>query len=91
MSSRNKAYYVGTLRATDYWPRWEWQHRGSPHLHRVAWFLMHQTLTNFYSEIQNADTLVSTINPGVLLDGSYMNDAPLAHVTDFCEDLKDLV
>ena len=22
---------------TDYWMRFEWQHRGSPHLHGVAW------------------------------------------------------
>lgn len=32
-----KAFYVGTLAATDYWMRFEWQHRGSPHVHGLAW------------------------------------------------------
>lgn len=30
-------YYVGVLRAVDYWYRFEWQHRGSPHVHGLAW------------------------------------------------------
>ena len=25
-----KAFYIGVLEATDYWLRFEWQHRGSP-------------------------------------------------------------
>ena len=29
--------YKGVLGATDYWMRFEWQHRGSPHVHGVAW------------------------------------------------------
>ena len=36
-----KAYYVGVLGVTDYWMRFEWQHRGSPHVHGLVW-LMHQ-------------------------------------------------
>ena len=32
-----KAFYVGVLGATDYWMRFEWQHRGSPHVHGLAW------------------------------------------------------
>ena len=32
-----KAFYVGILGATDYWFRFEWQHRGSPHVHGLAW------------------------------------------------------
>ena len=31
-------FYVGVLGAVDYWYRFEWQHRGSPHMHGVAWF-----------------------------------------------------
>ena len=31
------AFYVGVLGATDYWFRFEWQHRGSPHVHGLAW------------------------------------------------------
>ena len=32
-----KASYVGVLGVTDYWMRFEWQHRGSPHVHGLAW------------------------------------------------------
>ena len=32
-----KGFYVGVLGATDYWLRFEWQHRGSPHVHGLAW------------------------------------------------------
>ena len=31
------AFYVGVLGVTDYWMRFEWQHRGSPHVHGLAW------------------------------------------------------
>ena len=30
-------FYVGILKAKDYWLRLEYQHRGSPHVHGVAW------------------------------------------------------
>ena len=33
-----EAFYVGVLHASDYWFRFEWQHRGSPHVHGIAWF-----------------------------------------------------
>lgn len=32
-----EVFYQGVLQATDYWMRFEWQHRGSPHVHGVAW------------------------------------------------------
>ena len=32
-----EAFYVDILGATDYWFRFEWQHRGSPHVHGLAW------------------------------------------------------
>ena len=32
-----KYFYVDILGATDFWFRFEWQHRGSPHVHGVAW------------------------------------------------------
>ena len=32
-----KAFYVDVLGVTDYWMRFEWQHRGSPHVHGLAW------------------------------------------------------
>lgn len=30
-------FYVDILGSTDYWLRFEWQHRGSPHVHGLAW------------------------------------------------------
>ena len=30
-------FYVDVLGVTDYWLRFEWQHRGSPHVHGLAW------------------------------------------------------
>ena len=30
-------FYVRILKAKDYWLRFEYQHRGSPHVHSVAW------------------------------------------------------
>lgn len=32
-----EVFYVGILGAIDYWMRFEWQHRGSPHVHGLAW------------------------------------------------------
>ena len=32
-----EVFYKQVLGATDYWMRFEWQHRGSPHVHGVAW------------------------------------------------------
>ena len=31
------AFFVDTLKASDYWLKFEYQHRGSPHVHGVAW------------------------------------------------------
>ena len=33
-----EAFYINILGASDYWYRFEWQHRGSPHVHGIAWF-----------------------------------------------------
>ena len=80
-----KAFYVGVLGATDYWLRFEWQHRGSPHVHGLAWLpgapdaerLLDDTSDTVKEEIiKHANHLVSTINPAVLPDGSNVGDAP---------------
>ena len=83
-----KAYYVGVLGVTDYWMRFEWQHRGSPHVQGLAWFPdapdVEQLLSSPDSvpdavkeEItKHADSLVSTINPAVLPDRSNIDIAP---------------
>ena len=82
-----EAFYVGVLGATDYWVRFEWQHRGSPHVHGLAWLpnapdveklLSPSNISDEAKEeiIQYADSLVSTCNPAVLPNGSNMDDAP---------------
>ena len=107
-------FYIGILGVTDYWMRFEWQHRGSPHVHGLAWLPNAPNVEQLLSSadtfdtvkeelIQHADKIVSTVNPGVLPDGSNIDDAPPAKtdphicnkaysdVTDFSEDLTDLV
>ena len=32
-----KDFYEDILGVKDYWLRFEWQHRGSPHVHGLAW------------------------------------------------------
>ena len=83
------AFYVGVLGARDYWLRFEWQHRGSPHVHGLAWLpdapdVEKLLSTSDDTELQEAkmeitqyaDSLVSTNNPAVLPDGSNLDDAP---------------
>ena len=82
-----EAFYLGVLKATDYWMRFEWQHRGSPHVHGVAWLpnapdveqLLKSTdnIESVKEEIiQYANKVVTTINPAVAPDGSDVDDAP---------------
>ena len=82
------AFYVNTLKATDYWMRFEWQHRGSPHVNGLAWLTNAPDVENLFSSspdlvestkekvIEYADKTISTINPAVLPDGSNVSDAP---------------
>ena len=82
-----EAYCVGVLGATNYWLRFEWQHRGSPHVHGLAWLPNAPDMEHLLSSsdnidaakqeiIQYADGLVSTCNPAVLPDGSNIADVP---------------
>ena len=84
-----EAFYVGVLGATDYWFRFEWQHRGSPHVHGVAWFpdtpdaqqLLAEPQASDGAKAQHldyADKVVSTTNPAVRPDGSDVDSAPPA-------------
>ena len=82
------AFYVGVLGASDYWFCFEWQHRGSPHVHGLAWFPdapdVEQVLNNTDSNstsardalIQYVDKVVSTTNPAVQPDGGNVDEAP---------------
>ena len=80
-----KVFSVGVLGATDYWLRFEWQHRGSPHVHGLASFpetpdvehLVDDSNDTLKTEvIKHADQIVSTINPAVLPDGRNISNAP---------------
>ena len=74
----------------DYWLRFEYQHRGSPHVHGLAWLenspdieaLRHQGLDIEITQkiVQHANSVVSTTNPAVLPDGSNISEAPHAQV-----------
>ena len=73
---------------TIYWLRFEWQHRGSPHVHGLAWLPNAPDVEQLLSSPENvpaplkeeitkyADGLVSTINPAVLQDESNIDEAP---------------
>ena len=83
-----KDFYEDVLGVKDYWLRFEWQHRGSPHVHGLAWLSnapainegvvknesMQQEITAY------VDKIVSTENPAILEDGSNASDAPLPQV-----------
>ena len=76
------AFYVDTLKASDHWLKFEYQHRGSPHVHGVAWLQNAPNIQNLIATA-NVDKVlpyinrtVSTINPAVLPDGSNISDAP---------------
>ena len=69
--------------------RFEWQHRGSPYVHGLAWLPNAPDVEQLLSSpetsdivkdeiIQYADMTVSTQNPAVLPDGSNVDDAPAA-------------
>lgn len=82
-----EAFYVGVLGASDYWFRFEWQHRGSPHVHGIAWFPdapdVQQAVASPETKQQlldYVDRIVSTINPAVQPDGSDADSAPPARV-----------
>ena len=77
------AFYVGIMKATDYWFRFEWQHCGSLHVHRLAWLQdapdVEQLLSSdedvdvisVAEEITNyVDGLISTMNPAIATDRS---------------------
>ena len=67
--------------------RFEWQHRGSPHVHGLAWLPQAPDVERLLSShddvpdsgkaqvIKYADSLVSTRNPAVLPEGSHIDSA----------------
>ena len=78
-------FFVGILKAKDYWLRFEYQHRGRPHIHGVAWLrdapdvesVLQANNTSMQAElIKYIDRTVCTTNPAVLDDGSNISNAP---------------
>lgn len=75
--SRRVAEYMKVLKPyfkiKDYWSRFEWQHRGSPHIHSVIWIEDAPDVRTFDSatpaelqdHVQFYDRLVSAMNPNV--------------------------
>ena len=109
-------FYTDVMGAVDFWYRFEWQHRGSPHVHGIAWFadapdVQHLLAAEDYSDliggVENvtsyADSIVSTINPAISMDGSNAENAPLpqtkphvcnksySEVEDIKMDLTELI
>ena len=79
-------FYKSILKAKDYWLRFEYQHRGSPHVHGVAWLEDAPDVEKIVSSedpshqqelIRYINKTVTTINPAILPDGSNVSDAPL--------------
>ena len=84
-----EAFYVGILGAEDYWFRFEWQHRGSPHVHGLAWLqgapkveelLECKEDSETFAAVEEitsyVDNLISTTNPAIAADGSNHEAAP---------------
>ena len=79
---------MDVLGATDFWFRYEWQHRGSPHVHGLAWLpnapdveKLHTAkdtpaLLDVIEQITSyVDNLVTTMNPGIPAGGNNIQDA----------------
>lgn len=108
------AFCVGVLGVTDYWMHVEWQHHGSPHVHGLDWLPdtpdVEETLASSEDGddtakeelIRHVDSIVTTLNPAILPDGSNADDAPppktnphicnkpYSEIEDFNQDLIDL-
>lgn len=70
---------------TIYWLRFEWQHRGSPHVLGIAWLSQASSVEEVLAQHQDSskedlihfiDTIVTTINPAAQPDGSNVDNAP---------------
>ena len=94
-------FYKGILKVSDYWLRFEYQHRGSPHVHGVAWLEdapdVEKVLASAVEDpssvqhlIEYINSTVCTVNPVVLSDGSNVSDRRLIHtcVTSHIQRLK---
>ena len=51
------AFYKGVLGASDFWLRFEWQHRGSPYVHGLAWLHDAPNVEELFSEAAPVNTV----------------------------------
>ena len=66
-------FYKGILGVKDYWPYFQWQHRGSPHINGLVWLSNAPDVENIFSVsnedkqlvLNFIDILVSTQNPAL--------------------------
>ena len=96
-----EAFYVGVFGATDYWMHFEWQHRGSPHVHGLAWLSGAPDVKQIVADdadtvkeelIRYVDKIVTTLNPAILTDGSNADDAPTPKTNShICNKLYDRI
>ena len=81
-----EAFYAGIFGAEDYWFRFEWQDRGSPHVHCLAWLQgapkveelleCKEDSVTFAAVEEITSNLISTTNPAIAADGSNHEAAP---------------
>ena len=81
-----ECYDVDILGVSEHWLQFEWQHRGSPHIHHLAWLanapnvedimaLPDDSVSDKEDLIKFIDSLICTSNPTILPDGSNPQDA----------------
>ncbi len=94
---------LSVLGATDYWLRFEWQHRGSPHVHGLTWLKDAPDVEAILASredgseddlVQYVNRIVTTLNPAVQPDGNNVDDAPAPktdpHICNQpCADVQD--
>jgi len=82
-------FYRQMLGAVDFWYRFEWQHRGSPHVHGIAWLrdapnvektLLDGDASQRRQLIQFIHSVVCTYNPALQPDGTDLETAPQASI-----------
>ncbi|KAJ1518937.1 hypothetical protein ONE63_011454 [Megalurothrips usitatus] len=85
----------------DYWFRFEWQHRGSPHIHCIVWLrgapdrsdLAHATPEHKQAVVDYFDGLVSTVNTGRGWPpaAEHPSKTRYTEVRDYARDLGELL
>ena len=79
-------FYTDVMKAVDFWCKFEWQHRGSPHVHGIAWFadapdVQHLLAAEDYSDlirgVENVPAMRQHCQHHQPCHGSNTENAPL--------------